>query len=211
MKTKKILMGLLKDKIECCEACMLCKGRNHVVFGNGATNADLMIVGEAPCVSEDDSGRVLMGETGAKLDKILKYYKLNDKDVFITNAVCCRPPNDRYPLFEEEIVPCRHRLACQISIIRPKVILGLGPISHISLLGNSEYYDYLRSVDVCKEGGSFDALLNKMHIVEVDGEEYPTFFSYSPSYLLRESSDDSVKTKAKVHWDRVVGFLDIQK
>ena len=210
MKAKPILMQLLKDKVTGCEDCMLHKCRNHVVFGEGSVDSKLMIVGEAPGNNEDEQGAPFVGKSGKKLDQILKYYKISRDNVFITNAVCCHTPDNRDPLYEEEIVPCRHRLACQIALIQPKVILGLGPISRFSLLGYDESYKYLQSVDVCKEAGSFNALLNKMYIVDVDGVEYPTFFSYHPSYLLRESSDASIKAEAKTHWDRVMGFLDIQ-
>ena len=203
MEAKKILMQLLKDKVMDCESCMLWKCRNHVVFGNGDMTARLMIVNGAPGISEDDSGRVLMGETGAKLDKIFKYYKLKDKDVFITHSVCCRTPDNRYPLYSEEIEKCNHRLACQIAIIKPTIILSLGFIAAQALLG----------IEMCKDNGSLlyiSSLFNKTHTVKVDDQEFPVIVSYPMSRLLEENCSDSVKAETKTHWDRTIGFLDLK-
>jgi len=199
MKAKNILFKLLKQKVGGCKACRLHESRQNVVFGQGSLNARLMIVGEAPGTDEDASGEPFVGKAGKKLDTILKYYKINREDVFITNSVLCRPPENRNPLYEEEIVPCGHRLACQIAIIRPELILGLGSISAQALLGN----------DLCKKAGSFGALLDMMHILDVDNKEYPVVLSYHPSYLLRKQKDEAVKAKCKKHWDRAMGFLDI--
>lgn len=199
MKAKKILFNLLKDRVGGCKACRLHESRQNVVFGQGSLDARLMIVGEGPGSDEDASGEPFVGKAGKKLDTILKYYKINREDVFITNTVCCRPPENRNPLYEEEIIPCGHRLACQIAIIRPTVILGLGSISAQALLGH----------DFCKEAGSLSSLFNTMHMVDVDNQEFPVIVSYHPSYLLRKSKDELVKQKCKNHWDRVVAFLDV--
>jgi len=198
MRAKHILMKLLKEKVGGCKACRLSEARTNVVFGEGSPDARLMIVGEAPGADEDASGKPFVGKAGQKLDQILKYYKMSREDVFLTNSVLCCPPEGRQPLYEEEVLPCSHRLACQIAIIRPELILGLGSISAIALLGN----------DLCKKAGSFGALLDMMHIVDVDENEYPVIFTYHPAYLLEKSDDSSVKARAKAHWDRAMNFLD---
>ena len=197
MKAKKILFKLLKDKVIECKACRLHESRQGVVFGKGNINADLMIIGGWPGAAEDALDEPFVGKAGKKLYSILKYYKLNKEDVFLTNAVCCSTPENRCPLYEEEVAMCRHRLGCQISIIQPKLIVGLGPLAAQALMG----------YNTCKEAGE---LFNKTHTINVDDQEFTAIMSYDPSYLLEKSDDRSVKTNAQRHWDRIVGFLDIK-
>lgn len=200
MKAKKILFRLLRDRIMECTACRLSESSGKNAFGIGSIDAKLMIVGGWPGAAEDASDEPFAGEAGKKLYSILKYYKLSKEDVFITNAVCCSTPENRYPLYEEEVAICRHRLGCQISIIKPTLIVGLGPIAAQALLG----------YDLYKEAGNLSALFNKMHMIDIDNDKFPVIMSYHPLYLLEHSDDGSVKAKAKTHWDRAMGFLDIE-
>lgn len=191
-------MKLLKDRVMECKACALHTCRKNVVFGEGSVNAPLMIVGEGPGADEDEAGKPFVGKAGQKLDQILTYYKLDrTKDVFITNSVLCRPPNNRQPLYDEEIIKCNIRLMCQISIIRPYIILGLGATSAKALLGDQE----------CKKAGSLNGLLGQLHFINLDNQEYPVLFSYHPSYLLRKSQDQLIKSKAQNHWDRAIELI----
>lgn len=195
---KPIIINLLKDRIMNCKACALHNCRKNVVFGEGSVNAPLMIVGEGPGADEDETGKPFVGKAGQKLDQILSYYKLDrKKDVFITNSILCHPPNNRQPLYEEEIIKCNTRLLCQISIIKPKVILGLGATSAKALIGDQE----------CKKAGSLNGLLGHLHFIVIDNKEYPVLFSFHPSYLLRKSQDQLIKSKAQNHWNKAIELM----
>src|SRR3989344_3584121 len=89
-----------------CQHCPLAHlGRTQVVFGTGNPDAKLMFVGEAPGKNEDLQGIPFVGRAGQLLDKILAAMKLSRKEVYITNAVKCRPPANRTP-FPQEIEKC---------------------------------------------------------------------------------------------------------
>lgn len=117
---------LLKQEIEVCVKCDLCKTRNKVVFGEGFRNAKIMCIGEGPGYYEDQQGRPFVGKSGQLLDKILEVCGFSRKEhVFIGNIVKCRPPNNRDPLPEERET-CIPYLYQQIELIDPKIIILLG-------------------------------------------------------------------------------------
>ena len=117
---------LLKQEVESCTKCNLCKERTNVVFGEGFRNAEIMCIGEGPGYYEDQQGRPFVGKSGQLLDKILEVCGFNRKEhVFIGNIVKCRPPNNRDPLPEERET-CIPFLYKQIELINPKIIILLG-------------------------------------------------------------------------------------
>lgn len=93
--------------------------------GEGPANADIMLIGEGPGQREDEQGRPFVGAAGSLLNQLLLQAGLRRPEVFITNLVKCRPPNNREPT-PEEIEACRNYLDRQIAAIRPKVICTLG-------------------------------------------------------------------------------------
>lgn len=93
--------------------------------GEGSFDADIMFVGEAPGKSEDEQGKPFVGAAGKFLDELLNEIGLKRSDVFITNVVKCRPPENRDPL-DEEINTCWSYLETQINEIKPKLIVTLG-------------------------------------------------------------------------------------
>ena len=93
--------------------------------GEGAPNASLMFIGEGPGFNEDRQGRPFVGPAGQFLDELLLSIGLKREDVFITNMVKCRPPNNRDP-FPGEISSCSRYLDAQIDSIKPAVIVPLG-------------------------------------------------------------------------------------
>lgn len=105
----------------------------NLVFGVGNTNADLLIIGEAPGEQEDKQGEPFVGRAGQLLNKIIESIGFTRDDIYIANILKHRPPNNRDPLPEE-----RERslpvLLKQIDIINPKIILCLGRISAQTLL-----------------------------------------------------------------------------
>jgi uracil-DNA glycosylase family 4 len=108
-----------------CVRCPLHQGRTKVVFGSGNANADLMFVGEAPGMHEDQQGLPFVGRAGKLLDQLLEEVGLRRSDVFICNVLKCRPPGNRDPQ-PEEIDTCKPYLHRQVELIEPKVICTLG-------------------------------------------------------------------------------------
>jgi uracil-DNA glycosylase len=140
-------MAVLADlEIEAssCRRCPLAEGRTHVVFGEGATDADLMVVGEAPGRDEDLQGRPFVGRSGQLLDRLLaEEAGLRRDEVYIANVVKFRPPGNRDPM-PEEIAACRPYLQAQVEQIRPRVVLTLGNFSTRLLLDTKEGITRLR-------------------------------------------------------------------
>lgn len=118
----------LHRRIASCPDCDLCRTRSHTVPGEGPPNAEVLFVGEAPGFYEDQQARPFVGPAGRFLDELIASIALRRDQVFITNVVKCRPPDNRDPL-PGEIEACRKYLQRQIELIRPKVIVSLGRYS----------------------------------------------------------------------------------
>lgn len=116
-----------------CTKCPLAKGRTHTVPGEGNPNAKVMFIGEAPGEQEDVQGRPFVGPAGRFLNELLALAGLERDEVFITNTVKCRPPNNRTPS-NDELLACRPFLEAQIALIRPKVVCLLGAAALKALL-----------------------------------------------------------------------------
>lgn len=119
-----------------CPLCKLARTRKNAVPGEGQLSAKIMFIGEAPGRSEDEKGRPFVGAAGRVLDNLLKKAGIERSQVFITNIVKCKPPNNRVPK-EDELTACRPYLDRQIALIKPKVICILGRTAYSSLLGGS--------------------------------------------------------------------------
>jgi uracil-DNA glycosylase family 4 len=111
-----------------CVRCPLHQTRTTVVFGAGNADADLMFIGEAPGANEDRIGLPFVGQAGKLLDKLLAEIGLQRADVFIANALKCRPPQNRDP-HPNEIQSCSDYLLRQVALIEPVVICTLGNFS----------------------------------------------------------------------------------
>ncbi|WP_456422871.1 type-4 uracil-DNA glycosylase [Thermococcus sp.] len=122
---KEELMKKLEERIRNCRKCPLGELRTNAVPGSGSYYAKVMFVGEAPGYWEDQKGLPFVGRAGKVLDELLSEIGLSRDEVYITNIVKCRPPENRDPT-EEEIKACSPYLDRQIDIIRPKVIVPLG-------------------------------------------------------------------------------------
>jgi uracil-DNA glycosylase family 4 len=118
----------LNTEIALCQQCEIAKYRNKVVPGEGAEDAGIMFIGEAPGWHEDQQGRPFVGPAGKYLDELLASIGLTREQVFIANVIKCRPQGNRDPL-PTEIQNCRHWLERQIEIIQPKMIVTLGRYS----------------------------------------------------------------------------------
>jgi uracil-DNA glycosylase family 4 len=118
----------LNKEIALCQKCEIARYRNKVVPGEGAEDADIMFVGEAPGWHEDQQGRPFVGPAGKYLDELLASIGLGRQQVFIANVIKCRPQGNRDPL-PTEIQNCRQWLLRQIEIIQPRMIVTLGRYS----------------------------------------------------------------------------------
>jgi DNA polymerase len=123
----------IAEHVAGCTRCALYKSAKHHVPGEGNPSAELLCVGEAPGVNEDEEGRPFVGEAGQLLTKILGAIQLSREDVYICNLLKHRPPGSRDPL-PDEVVACQPYLLRQIELVRPRVILALGRFAAQTLL-----------------------------------------------------------------------------
>lgn len=114
----------IAQEVRVCTRCPLYKNATHAVPGEGPAHAEIMMIGEGPGANEDKLGRPFVGQAGKVLDDLLAGINLKRSDIFITNVVKHRPPNNRDPL-PEEIEACRIWLDQQIELIQPKVIITI--------------------------------------------------------------------------------------
>lgn len=119
-----------------CQRCKLCQQRTQVVFGSGNEKAEILLLGEAPGAEEDKQGIPFCGMSGKVLDQLLAGAGLKREDVFITNTVLCRPPENRNPE-KEEIEQCSERLDQLLALMQPKVIVTIGNFATQRLLGKT--------------------------------------------------------------------------
>ena len=125
----------LKKSISNIKNCELKKSATNIVFGDGNPKAKIMLIGEGPGSNEDQEGLPFVGRAGALLDKMLASIDLNRKNVYITNVVNYRPPENRRPT-EEEIAKYLPYLKKHIEIINPKILVLLGSTALNALIGN---------------------------------------------------------------------------
>lgn len=160
----------LREEVASCTRCALHESRTQTVFGVGASNADWMVIGEAPGAEEDRRGEPFVGRAGKLLDEMLRALELDRETVFIANTLKCRPPNNRDPA-PEEAAQCRGYLDRQILKVKPRVILAVGRIAAQLLLATDTPVGRLR--------GS---------VHRVSEAAIPTIVTYHPAYLLRSPS-----------------------
>jgi DNA polymerase len=137
-----VLAAIRKD-LGPCTRCRLCEGRTNIVFGVGNARARLMFVGEGPGADEDAQGKPFVGRAGQLLTKMLESVQLSRDEVYITNAVKCRPPGNRNPE-GDELLACAPFLAAQLGVIQPRVVLALGSVASQALLRTKEPIGKLR-------------------------------------------------------------------
>ena len=118
----------LYEEIARCQKCEIAKYRTRVVPGEGADDADIMFIGEAPGWYEDQQGRPFVGPAGKFLEELLGLINLRRQQVYIANVIKCRPQGNRDPL-PQEMLNCRKWLERQIELIRPQIIVTLGRYS----------------------------------------------------------------------------------
>lgn len=112
-------------QVRTCTKCPLHVGRTKAVPGDGAADAQIMFIGEAPGFHEDQQGLPFVGAAGRLLNELLEKAGIDRQQVFITNVIKCRPPGNRDPELDE-VETCKPYLDQQIEVINPKVIVTLG-------------------------------------------------------------------------------------
>lgn len=169
----------VKEIAEKCTKCSLSKTRHKVVFGHGPVPCSLMLIGEAPGADEDAQGLPFVGRAGQLLTKILESIDLKrPDDIYITNTLKCRPPNNRAPQASEQEA-CKPYLEAQIHQVKPKIILLAGAPAVKTVLKSDEPMSKIR--------GKWQKLA---------GGEISVMPIFHPSYLLRNPS----KTKGSPKW-----------
>jgi len=164
-KTVEERLSKIERRVSKCAKCALHQGRTNTVFGKGNPRTKVMFIGEGPGRDEDLKGEPFVGRSGQLLTKILEAIDLRREDVYITNIVKCRPPQNRDPL-EEEVRCCEAYLIEQIDLIKPRLICALGRIAAQWLLGTKEPLASLRNSENFYRG-------------------IPVLVTYHPAALLR--------------------------
>jgi uracil-DNA glycosylase family 4 len=118
-------LAQLNEEVRICPLCPLAKTRTNAVPGEGPIDAEIMLIGEAPGFHEDKQGRPFVGQSGRFLEELLRSAGLSREQVYITNVVKCRPPENRDPA-PREIAACAPYLDRQLAIIDPKIVITLG-------------------------------------------------------------------------------------
>ncbi len=121
-------LAAIAAEVQACRRCVLAEGRTHAVPGEGDPGAVVMFIGEGPGYDEDRQGRPFVGRSGQYLSAVLEEVGIRRADVFITNVVKCRPPENRDPL-PAELSACSGYLERQIEWINPRIIVTLGRFS----------------------------------------------------------------------------------
>ena len=142
----------LKKSISNIKNCELKKSATNIVFADGNPKAKIMLIGEGPGSNEDQEGLPFVGRAGALLDKMLASINLDRKNVYITNVVNYRPPENRSPT-EEEIAKYLPYLKKHIEIINPKILVLLGSTALNALIGNEVVISKARGKWIEKQFG----------------------------------------------------------
>jgi DNA polymerase len=175
----------LEESINSCKRCALCETRTKCVVGGGNINSKVMLIGEAPGMQEDLSGKAFVGASGKLLDKMLESIGLDRNKVYICNIVKCRPPKNRNPS-QSEVNACMDYLRYQFLIMKPKIIVLLGSVASKSIISKD-----------------FSIMKNHGKIIEKKGIFFlPTFH---PSALLRD------ETKKALAWSDLLILQELIK
>ena len=169
-KDKALNLQKLRNKINEIKNCKLKENASNLVFSDGNPNSKIMIVGEGPGANEDKEGFPFVGRAGQLLDKMLNAINLSRENVYITNVVNFRPPENRKPT-EKEVDRYLPYLKRHIEIIRPKILLLLGSTSMNAILKKADVISKMRG---------------KWYEIEFNNLKIHSIVSFHPAYLLRQ-------------------------
>ena len=161
----------LQVKIKNISNCELKNNAKQIVFSDGNFKNSIMIVGEGPGQKEDELGKPFVGDAGQLLNKMLAAINLKRENVYITNVVNYRPPNNRKPE-PAEIIRYSEFLREHISIIEPKILILMGSTAMEALFGSK--------IKISKERGVWKEII-------INNKTYLTIITFHPAYLLRQA------------------------
>ena len=161
----------LKSKILNVNNCDLKKNAKQIVFSDGDFNSPVLIVGEGPGQKEDDLGKPFVGDAGQLLNKMLSAINIKRENIYITNVVNYRPPNNRKPE-PAEINRYSEFLREHVSIIDPKILILMGSTAMEALFGSK--------IKISKERGVWKEVI-------INNKTYLTMITFHPAYLLRQA------------------------
>ena len=161
----------LQIKIKNLSNCELKNNAKQIVFSDGSFKNSIMIVGEGPGQKEDELGKPFVGDAGQLLNKMLAAINLKRENVYITNVVNYRPPNNRKPE-PAEIIRYSEFLREHISIIEPKILILMGSTAMEALFGSK--------IKISKERGTWKEII-------INNKTYLTIITFHPAYLLRQA------------------------
>lgn len=165
---KQQLLDNLRKKMLMDEELPLRKGATNLVFGGGSPDTEILFVGEGPGYWEDIKGKPFVGNSGMLLNKLLQLIEVKREDIFITNVICYRSPNNRDPL-PEEIRAFKPYLDRMIEIINPKMVVTLGRFSMAKFL----------------PGVKISSVHGKVYNIEWNGRGLIVIPMYHPAAVLR--------------------------
>ncbi len=172
-----------------CTRCRLHETRTRAVPGEGDTDTEVIFVGEGPGFNEDREGRPFVGRAGGLLERLLGHVGWGRKDVFITNVVKCRPPDNRDPE-PEEIAACAPFLRRQLQVLDPSVVVTLGRFSMAS---------FMPGVRISQAHGT-----TRLADPATGARDATVFAMYHPAYALR---NPAVERESFEDMARVPGVL----
>ncbi len=202
-------LELVNSEIISCTKCELHKSRTNAVPGEGPHDARIMFVGEGPGQNEDEQGRPFVGAAGKLLTEFIESIGLKRSEVFITNIVKCRPPNNRAPR-KSEVETCSPYLDSQMRVIKPQIICALGTPAITALLGQEYSATRAHGKPVSKgdmtvlpmyhpAAALYDATLKE--ILAADFKILKNWLDRSPKANISGSSNDrSTKRETLENW-----------
>jgi DNA polymerase len=161
----------LRAEVSVCTRCELSRGRTQTVFGVGNTQAELLVIGEAPGAEEDRQGEPFVGRAGQLLNSMLRAMGNPRESVYIANLLKCRPPGNRDPK-PEEVASCLPYLQRQVELLRPRLIVAVGRIAAQNLLATDTPIGRLRG-----------------QVHRFGARATPLIVTYHPAYLLRSPGE----------------------
>ncbi len=165
------LLSKLRNEIKNIDNCELKNNAKQLVFADGNNQSKIMIIGEGPGQKEDEQGKPFVGDAGILLNKMLEAIQIKRNNIYITNVVNYRPPNNRKPE-PSEINRYSNYLRQHIAIIDPKILILMGSTAMESLFGSK--------IKISKERGVWKELI-------IHNKTYLTMITFHPAYLLRQA------------------------
>jgi len=187
-ETERRALDEIDGRVRACTLCGLHRFRTNAVPGEGNREAELMFIGEGPGRDEDLQGRPFVGRAGQLLRKIIAAMTFREDEVYITNMVKCRPPENRVPHHEEVEICSSRYLVRQIELIRPRVIVTLGKTP-------TDYFVPGREGMTARRGrfGDYRGI--------------PVMPTFHPSYLVRNEGNRELKRMVWEDMQKVMSLL----